>query len=167
MTKAVLRNTKPMPNAEPIPKLGVSKDGKPMHYAVGALIEHNGKYLLIDRVNVPLGFAGLAGHVDKGETPEQALVREVEEEGKLKVERHELIAEKLFDYEGLGWGKCVKGVGFHYWYLYRCRVSGEPELDTHEAKSIGWFSVAEIKRLAAEKKMEPVWEYWFEKIGLI
>jgi ADP-ribose pyrophosphatase YjhB (NUDIX family) len=149
------------------PKLGKSKDGKDMHYSVGALIERSGKYLLIDRKNVPLGFACLAGHVDEGETAEQTLLREVEEESGLKVEKYELVAEEMVDQGGLGWGKCVMGVGLHYYYLYRCRVSGKPELDTHEAKSIGWFSVAEIKRLVAEKKMEPVWKYWLEKLGII
>lgn len=53
-------------------------DGKVHHYSVGALIELNGKYLLIDRAIPPLGFAGVAGHIDEGEAPEHALAREVE-----------------------------------------------------------------------------------------
>ena len=104
-----------------IPKLGVSTQGKPMHYSVGALIERKGKYLLIDRLKPPPGFAGLAGHIDQGETPEQALYREVDEEGGLKVERY----KKLFE-EELNWNWCKKGgkgVDVHYWYLFNCEVS--------------------------------------------
>ena len=55
------------------PKQGKSKDGKLMHYSVGALIKKDGKYLLIDRVKPPLGFAGIAGHIDEGEDEIKAL----------------------------------------------------------------------------------------------
>jgi ADP-ribose pyrophosphatase YjhB (NUDIX family) len=64
----------------PKPVLSKSKDGQPMHYSVGALIQKDGKYLLIDREIKPYGYAGPAGHIDEGETKEQALVREVKEE---------------------------------------------------------------------------------------
>ena len=50
------------------PKQGRAKNGQPMHYSVGALIKKEDKYLLIDRVKPPLGFAGLAGHIDEGES---------------------------------------------------------------------------------------------------
>ncbi len=38
----------------PEPKQGVSSNGNMMHYSAGAVIEKNGKYLLIDRVHLPL-----------------------------------------------------------------------------------------------------------------
>ncbi len=144
------------------PKLGKSKHGKPMHYSVGALIEKDGKYLLIDRNVPPLGFAGPAGHVDEGETAEQALAREVEEESGLKIEKCKLIAE-----EELDWNWCVKGIGVHYWYLFSCEASGELKRGHRETKSAGWYSIEEIKKLKSEKRLEPVWQYWFEKLGLI
>lgn len=143
-------------------KLGVSKDGKQMHYSSAALIERDGKYLLIDRNIPPYGFAAPAGHIDEGETPEQALVREVEEETGLKVTSHELIAE-----EELDWNLCSRGVKAHYWYLFACKVSGELRLNSDEAKSIGWYSADEIKKFKSKKRLEPVWEYWFEKLGII
>jgi len=61
------------------PKSGKSSKGKEMHYSVGALVKKEDKYLLIDRMNPPLGFAGLAGHIDEGEDAVNALKREVEE----------------------------------------------------------------------------------------
>jgi 8-oxo-dGTP pyrophosphatase MutT (NUDIX family) len=141
-----------------VPKIGKSKNGKPMHYSVGALIEKDGKYLLIDRAIPPFGFAGIAGHIDEGEDKIQALIREVEEESRLKVEEWELIFE-----EELDWNWCSKGVGVHYWYLFKCKISGETQASDLEVKSIGWHSVDEIKQL----NLEPVWEYWFKKLKMI
>ena len=76
------------------PKLGISINGEPMHYSAGALIKRDKKYLLIDRAKPPLGLAGVAGHIDEGETPVQALVREVFEESGLVVVKNKLIFQK-------------------------------------------------------------------------
>jgi len=141
-----------------ISKQGKSKDGHPMHYSVGALIRReDGKYLLIDRAIPPFGFAGVAGHVDEGETPEIALVRETKEESGLKVESYEL----LFEEERENW--CSEKINTHYWYLFGCQVSGELERSRGETKSAGWYSAEEIKELT----LEPVWKYWFEKLKII
>jgi len=142
----------------PKPKEGKSKDGGLMHYSVGAVIKMGHRYLLIDRVNFPLGFAGLAGHVDEGETEVQALKREVKEESGLKVERWRLITK-----EPIEWNRDSSGFAGHYWFLFECIVSGELKRDETEAKSIGWYSKEEIQKL----KLEPVWEYWFKKLDVI
>jgi len=139
------------------PKEGKSKKDTKMHYSVGALIERDGEYLLIDRAKPPFGFAGLAGHIDEGETEIEALFREVQEESGLKVEKYKLLFE-----EEVGWNECNKGVRGHYWYLFECEVSGEIKMDISEEKSIGWYAKDEIKNL----KLEPVWEYWFQKLKI-
>ena len=102
------------------PKLGRSKKGRDMHYSVGALIEKDGKDLLIDRADPPYGFAGIAGHIDEGESEIEALIREVREESGLKVVNYKLLFEEQLD---LNW--CSKGVGIHYWYLFKCEVAGK------------------------------------------
>lgn len=139
-------------------KVGLSIKKKEMHYSVGALIKRDGKFLLIDRAKPPFGFAGLAGHVDEGETEAEALLREVEEESGLKVEEYKLLFE-----EEVGWNVCNKGVTGHFWYLFKCEASGEIRKDEYEEKSIGWYSEEEIAKL----KLEPVWEYWFRKLRII
>lgn len=141
-----------------IPKLGISKKGQPMHYSVGALIKKGNKYLLIDRVKPPYGFAGLAGHIDEGENAEQTLLREVMEESGLKVLNYKCLFE-----EELDWNVCSKCVGIHYWYLYECEVEGDIKRNELETKSIGWFSKSELKKLT----LEPVWMYWFKKLNII
>jgi len=141
-----------------LPKLGKSKKGKLMHYSVGALIKKDDKYLLIDRKIPPFGFAGIAGHIDEEETEVEALFREVEEESGLKIKKYKLLFE-----EELDWNWCSKGVGVHFWYLFECEVEGEVKENYRETKSIGWYNKEQIKEL----KLEPVWEYWFIKLGII
>ena len=77
-----------------------ASNGETTHVSVGAVIEREGKYLLIDRISPPFGFAGLAGHVDVGEVPEHAIVREVEEESGLKV-----VSKKLMFDEEILWNR--------------------------------------------------------------
>ncbi len=139
-------------------KQGTTKDGQPMHYSVGALICKDGQYLLIDRAIPPFGFAGAAGHIDEKETPEQALIREVEEEIGLKID-----SEKLLFEEELNWNLCSEGINNHYWYLFECEATGEIKRSKSETKSVGWYSPDNIKELT----LEPVWEYWFKKLKII
>lgn len=139
-------------------KTGISSSGKEMHYSVGAIIKRGDEYLLIDRANPPYGFAGLAGHIDEGESSEEALFREVTEESGLRVVEFRLLYE-----EELDWNKCSRGVGTHYWHLYECEVMGEVKRDFGETKSIGWYTREEIARLT----LEPAWKYWFEKEGIV
>lgn len=140
------------------PKIGQSSKGQIMHYSVGAIVKKGEKYLLIDRVKPPYGYAGLAGHVDEGESPQDALVREIREESGLNV----VSFSKLYE-EELDWNSCSKGVGVHYWSLYHCEVEGEVKRNTAETKAIGWFTKEQIKKL----DLEPVWKYWFEKQGVL
>jgi 8-oxo-dGTP pyrophosphatase MutT (NUDIX family) len=149
-----------------IPKLGNSHDGRDMHYSVGAVIkrvfEGIEKYALVERVKEPKGYAGVAGHVDAGESEIEALAREVKEESGLKILSHKLLFE-----EEITWNWCSKGVSVHHWYLYDCETKGNLKLKKDEAKSIGWYSVDEIKGMASEGELEPVWKYWFEKLKVI
>ena len=140
------------------PKISRSSKGKIMHYSVGAIIEIDGKYLLIDRVNPPPGFAGLAGHIDEDENEITALLREVQEESGLRVVRHRLLFE-----EELDWNRCSKGVGIHYWYVFECDVEGGISQNARETKSIGWYSPDEMRGLT----VAPVWQYWFDKRGVL
>lgn len=141
-----------------VPKLSISSSQIPMHYSVGALIKQDDSYLLIDRAVEPFGFACVAGHIDEGETEVEALVREVKEESGLTV-----VSSKLLFEEEVHDNKCSKGINVHYWYLYECEVTGSFIENVRETKSIGWYTLDEIKKL----RLEPVWKYWFEKMKLL
>lgn len=140
------------------PKESRNPKGVLMHFSVGATIKKGEKYLLIDRARVPLGFAGIAGHIDEGETSEAALLREVFDESGLKVKRYSLLFE-----EEVEWNWCKAGIKSHYWYVYQCEVEGEPQNNLEASKSIGWYTPEQIKKL----NLEPVWKYWFEKLGIL
>lgn len=138
--------------------VGKSSDGQTMHYSVGAVVEKDGKYLLIDRSFEPFGFAGLAGHVDEGESSDEAIDREVQEESGLNVRSKELLFE-----EELSWNWCVEKVQVHHWRLYRVVVEGDIQRNEEETRSIGWYTKEEVKGL----KLEEVWGYWFKKMGIV
>lgn len=140
------------------PKKTMSDKKAIVHYTVGAVIQKDGKYLLIDRAVPPYGFAGIAGHVDDGETANQALVREVKEESGLTVVTHHLLFEERLD-----WNWCSRGVTGHHWYVYACDVRGTIQKNVRETKSIGWYVPEEMKHLT----FEPAWRYWFEKMGVV
>jgi 8-oxo-dGTP pyrophosphatase MutT (NUDIX family) len=139
------------------PILTTSSKGLPMHYCIGAIITRDDNYLLIDRVKPPLGFASVAGHVDEEEDHLQALYREVEEESGYRVTSHKLLAE-----EEVG-NPCSKGIDVHYWHMYSAEVEGDIIHNPRETKSIGWYPKSKLEELT----LEPVWKYWFEKLGMI
>lgn len=142
-------------------KTGESKKGKIKHFSVGALVKRleggKIKYLLIDRTNFPFGFAGIAGHIEKGESKEQALKKEVKEEAGM-----DITSSKLLFNEELGWNKCSMGIGVHEWFLYEVKAKGKL-VKNKEAKSIAFYSPKEIKKL----ELEPVWDYWLKKLKII
>lgn len=129
------------------------------HLSVGAVIRnYDGQILLIDRLKTPFGFACPAGHVDEGETPEIALLREVNEEtGLIVVSYKKYDTSKLIDYPQ---EPCSRGVKHHIWNLYEVEAEGELIFKEDEVKSIAWYSQDEIMVL----KLESVWDYWLKKI---
>ena len=141
-----------------IKKIGTSSDGREMHYSAGVIIECKGKYLLLDRINPPFGLACPAGHIDEGEDPKVACLRELREETGITLEDVEFICE-----EEILWNFC-KSAEVHYWYLYKAQVESESvTLEKEGAKSISWYSAEEMKSLNLEK----VWEYWLKKLKII
>jgi len=141
-----------------VPKTALSQKGEQMHYSVGALIERDSKYLLIDRATFPYGFAGIVGHIDEKENEVEALIREVKEESGLKVTKQSLLFEEEVD-----GNECSRGIKTHYWYVFKCDVSGEISQNDREVKSIGWYTKEQVRDL----KLEPIWEYWFKKIKIM
>lgn len=131
-----------------------------MSKVAGAIIKNKeGKILLIDRKKFPFGWAGPAGHIDKDESPEETLTREVKEEVNLNIKKNKLLLHEFVE-----WNVCCKGTRGHDWYLYEILdYNGEVKINKEEAKSAGWYSAEEIKEL----KLEEVWEYWFKKLNII
>lgn len=126
--------------------------------SVGAIIKRGRKILLIDRKNFPLGWAAPAGHLNKGESPEQALAREVNEETGYRVRKLKLIL-----HQNKAKNKCKFGTLYHDWWVFKCDCRGKLKIDPTEAKRYGWFPPSQIKKL----KLEPIWRKWFKILKLI
>jgi len=134
-----------------------TKNGLDLHYSVGAIIQKDDKYLLISRAIPPYGFACIGGHVEEGETPENALTREVAEESGLIVTKKKLLFE-----ESLDWDLCARKVHNHHWYIFQCLAHGELKENKYEVKSIGWYTTKRLLTLP----LTSVWIYWFKKLNL-
>lgn len=135
------------------------RDGKIIHFSVGAIVTNaQGQILLVDRKLPPPGFAGLAGHLDNGETPQQAIAREIQEESGLLVADIELVAEEF-----VPWNYCAAGVTGHHWYLFTATASGQPIPQLEEVRSVGWYEPAALLTLP----LEEVWQHWFGKLGYL
>lgn len=129
-----------------------------MHSSVGAIIKQNNKILMLDRLNIPLGWACPAGHIEDGETPEQTIVREIKEETNLAAVNYKLIIHEAVDF-----GTCRRGFTGHDWYVYEIiDWQGEVKL-SYEHKAMGWKTIKEIKQL----QLEEIWQYFFKKLNII
>ena len=139
-------------------KIGESSDGRKMHYSVGIIVKHGDKYLLMDRINPPPGFACPAGHIDEGENADTAAVRELKEETGIDAKNLEFISE-----QEIPWNYC-RSAEVHYWYLYRVAVDSEDIVtEKDEARSMKWYSLEEMRSMPIEE----VWAFWFKKLGII
>jgi ADP-ribose pyrophosphatase YjhB (NUDIX family) len=141
------------------PKLHPSSTRQPMHYSVGAVIFREDKLLLLDRVKPPFGFACPAGHVYEEDIDQiSAIHREVFAETGLRIVKQEKkIDEEVYD------NTCSRGVEVHHWSVYVCEVSGEIQRDYSTAKSMGWFTKKEAKKLT----LEPMWQRWLNRLKII
>ena len=119
-----------------------------MRRAVRAIVVKDGKLLVMHRNKFGQEYYTLiGGGIDPGETPEQALVREVQEESGITLTQPQLVLVE------------EAGHPFGTQYIYLCQyVSGEPILhaESEEAKinALGknlytpmWISLAELHRL--------------------
>lgn len=145
--------------------------------SVGMLVWENGKLLLIERKNLPFGFAPPAGHLD-GDDFEQAATRELSEEVGLEVKGLKLIAE------GRKENSCRRGSKWHYWKIYKIEASGDLKRSESETKQAGWYSKSDLLALAQKTEkylsgkilekewekypgFEPVWYEWLKQLQII
>jgi mutator protein MutT len=127
-----------------------------MHVSAGAIIKNeNGDVLMIDRKIEPFGWACPAGHVDSGETPAKAMVREVKEEMGLNVVEYELL-----HHEFVAWNTCSHGVRGHDWYVFVVqKFDGDVFIEKKEVKNYQWVPAEKMDTLSLEK----VWGLWYDK----
>ncbi len=109
------------------------------HWTAGALIEHDGRFLLLKKRTWPYLWDVIAGHIQISETPERAVAREVEEETGLHLVQPALVFHgEIFP------DPCRRGVNLHEWYLYRGGATGELRAEPREVSELRWVTIEEM-----------------------
>lgn len=108
-------------------------------HVVGAVIVEEGKILCAQRGEMkilPLKWEFPGGKIEKGESPQQALIREIDEEMHCKIKVGDQIVHTVHEYD----------FGTVHLTTFYCRlVSGKPVLTDHVA--IKWLLPAELELL--------------------
>ncbi len=122
--------------------------------SVGALIERDGAYLMLYRTASNPGLAGIAGHIDAGESPEDALRRELKEEAGIEAGEMELVLHTTLP------NPCKKGYASHEWWVYKVTAwSGEPTLmEPDKHAFVKFVSLDDIRGYAQHNDMDPAWQ---------
>jgi molecular chaperone GrpE (heat shock protein) len=115
----------------------------------GVVLRDDGKILLLKRSKKSLnpGKWDLpGGHLEKGETLEEAIKREIQEETGLKVEIGEIIGTAEFSKESKNFNEEKRGLRYLTYY------SGDDEVElSKEHQDFGWFSIDEASEKLSQK----------------
>lgn len=116
---------------------------------VAALIFHEGKMLLVHNIKYRLRYEPPGGKIEPGETPEEALRREAEEETGCEIEILSYFGEE----------DSASSEGEFAVKMYVCKiVSGTPEIPVSERDKIdkiGWYSFEEMQSFKDEGLLAP------------
>jgi isopentenyl-diphosphate delta-isomerase len=117
---------------------------------ISEVIDSKGRWLFVkqasDRQDAGQYVSPVGGHVSSGETEEQALKREAQEELGLEgAYKFELIGKAIFNRSVLGRQEN------HYFIVYKIYSDAEPKLN-HESESYKYFTEDEVR---AELKQHP------------
>lgn len=115
------------------------ENGETVHKSVGAILTKGEKILLLERRKYPFKYTIPAGHLEKEEEPEKAVLREIEEETGLQIKD----TEKKF--EGKIEDPCRRGANFHYWHLFKAEIPESQSIKLNDEASS--FKLADIEDL--------------------
>jgi nucleoside triphosphatase len=114
--------------------------------AVGAVIfDVEDRFLLVKSHKFNGQYVIPGGHIELGETMEQALRREIREETGLEIRDPEFMCVQEFVYDEIFWKKR------HFLFLdYRCRAEAGEVVLNEEAQEYRWVTLDESRALPVE-----------------
>lgn len=138
-------------------------NGREAHFSAGVWLYYDDGIVMVERKKIPYGFAAPAGHVDVGESYEQAMLRETIEETGLQVTSHELLFQDRIVYGN----SCSRGVDTHIWRVFVGRGEGKLERAVAESDSLEVYPLDAVKDMYQRGTLEPVWKTFVDEYGLI
>lgn len=112
------------------------------HESVGILVVAEGRLLTFLRKIFPFSYTIPAGHVDEAELPEDAALRELQEETGISLSSLELFKEN-FDIVG---DSCRRGSDNHRWNLYRALLPSRPTISlSDEGSDVRFMTLRELQ----------------------
>lgn len=130
------------------------------HESVGVfLFNASNQVLFFKRVIFPFALTIPAGHLDSGEDPKTAVVRELKEETKISIEVKNVF---LFSEEDVIGDKCRRGADNHKWHLYVSKIKHNQNIAINdEGNEPIWLTLNE----ALEQKLTYPVKLFIEKYG--
>lgn len=129
------------------------------HESVGVFVSNPAKKILfIVRTIFPYGYTVPAGHLEKGENPEKAAIRELFEETSIQTNHLD-----LFKVEDILDDPCRRGADSHRWHVYTYQLQKNQKItpNKEEGKKPCWLTIEE----ALTKKMTKPVDFLLRKYG--
>lgn len=139
---------------------GNEPDGKLWHESVGVFVRNpDGRFLFYRRTVYPAGALTVpSGHVDAGESPEKAAVRELAEEVSIKavsITANQIAPVATDDIDS---DSCRRGSDDHRWHTFLLILDSPIDLEdvtvSHEGREPAWLTLEQASR--AKKLTRPV-----------
>ncbi|MCC3705556.1 NUDIX hydrolase [Rouxiella badensis] len=127
--------------------VGETSNGIPFHITVAMLFIYDGKILVIKKSDPAYDhkYSVVAGHLENGESPRSALLREVKEELGMTLIDFKFLSKEIGVKD-----LCRYGLNLHDWYIFYSDGYidiDSIEFDSSEIESVEWISLHELNNI--------------------
>lgn len=139
------------------------KDGTLHRIVIGELVNSKGEFCFVmqasDRQDAGQYVSPIGGHVGAGESTDDALIRECQEECGITPKNFRFVGQTIYNREVIGRKEN------HLFLVYQIESDLDPVLN-HESVEFKWFSVEEIKKTVIESPITfgAAWHHVFRNI---
>lgn len=131
------------------------------HKSVGVFIFNSKNEFLIFELNkFPFASTIPAGHLDKNELPEVAVIREAFEETNLSLTSVKLLAEERISND-----QCRRGSDHHFWYIFTAKLPEEQNIRVNEeGQEPRWVTAEQAKKMKLTYPVKLLVEKYFDQL---